>query len=81
MGWTAKSALLAIIGGFLIGPPPALFAQDNATNWKNCQSSDAEKRLLACTVIINAKGFGSAARLADALDGRCWAYNTKMQFE
>jgi NAD/NADP transhydrogenase beta subunit len=67
MGWMAKSALLAIIGGFWIGPTPTLFAQDSATAWKNCRSSDAEKRLLGCTEIINAKGYGSAVRLADAL--------------
>ena len=65
----------------LIAWPTALFAQDKTTAWKTCQSSDADQRLLSCTTIINAKGFGSAARLSQALDARCWAYNTKMQFD
>jgi tetratricopeptide (TPR) repeat protein len=46
-----------------------------------CQSPDAEKRLVACTAIIDAKGFGSQTGLAAALDGRCWAYNAKRQFD
>jgi tetratricopeptide (TPR) repeat protein len=47
---------------------------------KACQSSDAEERLRGCTVVINAGGFGSQPKLADALDGRCWAYHVKEQF-
>ena len=30
--------------------------------------------------MINASGFGSQSKLADALDGRCWAYHVKEQF-
>jgi tetratricopeptide (TPR) repeat protein len=30
--------------------------------------------------VINASGFGSQSKLADALDGRCWAYDVKEQF-
>ena len=81
MGRIAKSTLLAIIGSFLTIPLSGLLAQDSVATSKNCQSSDAEKRLLACAAMINGKGFGSPARLAEALDARCWAYNTKMQFD
>ena len=28
-----------------------------------------------------AKGFGSQARLSDALDGRCWAYHVKGKYD
>ena len=48
--------------------------------WKECQSSDADKRLRGCTAIIDAKGFGSQSKLADALDGRCWAFDVREQF-
>ena len=81
MGRIAKTVFFAIIGSSLTIPLSGLFAQESVAAYKNCQSSDAEKRLLACTAVINAKGFGSPARLAEALDGRCWAYNTKMQFD
>jgi tetratricopeptide (TPR) repeat protein len=57
------------------------FAQsDQAVTWKECQSSDADVRLRGCTAVINANGYGSQSKLADALDGRCWAYHTKEQF-
>jgi predicted aspartyl protease len=79
MGWLA--AFLIFIVNFLVGPLSALHAEDGPAIWKQCQSSDADKRLIACTAIINAKGFGSPARLADALDARCWAYNAKMEFD
>ena len=66
---------------WLLFAPSMLRAQSNADgSWKGCQSSDADKRLVTCTAIINANGFGSTSRLAEALDGRCWAYNTKAQF-
>ena len=47
-----------------------------------CQSGDAEKRLLGCTAIIDkrSRGFGTTISLADALEGRCWAYNDLGQF-
>jgi tetratricopeptide (TPR) repeat protein len=48
--------------------------------WKACQSSEAEERLRGCTAVIDAGGFGSLSKLADALDGRCWAYHVKKQF-
>jgi len=48
--------------------------------WKECQSTDENKRLVGCTNVINAQGFGNLSKLADALDGRCWAYNVKQQF-
>jgi S1-C subfamily serine protease len=66
---------------WLLFAPSMLRAQSNSDgSWKGCQSSDADKRLVTCTAIINANGFGSTSRLAEALDGRCWAYNTKAQF-
>jgi peptidoglycan hydrolase-like protein with peptidoglycan-binding domain len=48
-----------------------------------CESSDTETRLIGCTAIINAGSGGknSVVSLADALDGRCWAYNDLGQFE
>ena len=66
MGRIARTAFFAIIGSSLIIPLSGLFAQESVAA-SNCQSSDAEKRLLACTALINAKGFGSPARLAEAL--------------
>jgi predicted aspartyl protease len=52
----------------------------SAVAWKDCQSTDEDKRLSGCTVVIKADGFGSSSKLADALDGRCWAYHVKKQF-
>jgi tetratricopeptide (TPR) repeat protein len=49
--------------------------------WKDCQSKDTDTRFNGCTLVINANGFGSSARLADALDGRCWAYISKKEYE
>jgi tetratricopeptide (TPR) repeat protein len=46
-----------------------------------CQSSEAEKRILGCTAIIDAKGKGYKTSLADAFDGRCWAYHVLEQYE
>ena len=57
------------------------FAQNaSSAASRDCQSSDADRRLRGCTEVINARGFGSQSNLADALDGRCWAYNDKEQF-
>jgi tetratricopeptide (TPR) repeat protein len=46
-----------------------------------CQSPDATARFTGCTIIIDAKGWGSKKTLADALDGRCWASNDLQQYE
>src|SRR6202041_1586216 len=48
-----------------------------------CESSDTETRLIGCTAVINARSRGetSVVSLADAFDGRCWAYNDLGQFE
>lgn len=59
--------------------PPVPVTRDQA--WKKCQSPDADERLNGCTVVIAAKGYGSSKRLADALDGRCWALNDKGEFD
>ena len=57
------------------------FAQNASSSAStDCQSSDTDRRLSGCTEVINARGFGSQSILADALDGRCWAYNDKEQF-
>lgn len=49
--------------------------------WAGCQSSDPQRRLVDCTIVISANGFGSDKRLADALDSRCWAYTMKQNFD
>ena len=41
----------------------------------------ASERLIGCTAVINAKGFGSKFELATAYDGRCWAFNDLQQYE
>jgi tetratricopeptide (TPR) repeat protein len=46
-----------------------------------CGSQDANARLVGCTKIIDAKGSGYELSVADALDGRCWAYNALQQYE
>jgi S1-C subfamily serine protease len=48
---------------------------------KQCNSYDANERLTGCTVVINAKGFGSRFEVATAYDGRCWAFNDLQQYE
>lgn len=55
-------------------------AQNASSTARDCQSSDTDRRLSGCTKVINAHGFGSQSNLADALDGRCWAYNDKEKF-
>ncbi|MBR0750006.1 caspase family protein [Bradyrhizobium japonicum] len=58
------------------------YAQGNfAAAWKLCQSSDAEQRIAGCSTVISLGGGGSKARLADALDGRCWAYHVKELYD
>jgi hypothetical protein len=50
---------------------------------RQCQSSEAETRLIGCTAVIDQKrkGISSTIALADAFDGRCWAYNDLGQYE
>ena len=70
----------AVVIGIIANPCIAM-ARNVATDaWRACKSSNTEDQLRGCTTIINAKGFGSASRLAEALDGRCWAYHAKGQF-
>jgi tetratricopeptide (TPR) repeat protein len=72
---------LGVICALQIVCTATAFGQGSSANaWKACQSSDADERLRGCTAVINANGFGSQNRLADALDGRCWAYHVKEQF-
>jgi tetratricopeptide (TPR) repeat protein len=78
--------LCAAMGGcasaLLFGTGTQAVAADSgsAVAWKDCQSADENKRLVGCTYVINAHGFGTLSKLADALDGRCWAYHVKQQF-
>ena len=51
-----------------------------ASDWRDCQSADENKRLVGCTAVIGAQGYGLPSRLADAFDARCWAHNVKQQF-
>jgi tetratricopeptide (TPR) repeat protein len=59
---------------------PAESTASPSDPWKDCQSFDTDKRLKGCTVVIDAGGYGSRAKLADALDGRCWAYIDQQQY-
>jgi hypothetical protein len=70
---------MAVITTFmLVFSSVELIAQNRADDaWKNCQSQDADRRIIGCTTVVHAKGFGSRSRLADALDSRCWAYHVK----
>jgi tetratricopeptide (TPR) repeat protein len=72
-GWASAS---------LFGISTQAVAAENASAvaWKDCQSTDENKRLVGCTSVINAQGFGNLSKLAEALDGRCWAYHVKKQF-
>jgi tetratricopeptide (TPR) repeat protein len=75
-----KIMMVGLTSLMLVFSSMELVAQDRTDDaWKKCQSQDADKRLIGCTAIIKAKGFGSRSRLADALDGRCWAYHVKEQ--
>src|SRR5262249_26964085 len=74
--------VIAATSGIIGTLRPSLAQGGAATRqWKGCQSSDADTRITACTAFINANGYGSRARLAQALDSRCWAYSTKTQFD
>jgi tetratricopeptide (TPR) repeat protein len=72
-GWA--SALL-----FGTGTQAVAAESASAVAWKDCHSADENKRLVGCTSVINAQGFGNLSKLAEALDGRCWAYHVKQQF-
>jgi tetratricopeptide (TPR) repeat protein len=70
------------MGIAILSCPQPTSAQDSISDsWKNCQSSDANKRVGGCTAIIDAKGAGSRSRLSDALDGRCWAYHVQSKYD
>ena len=62
-------------------PPPQPPQPPPPDAWKDCQSKDTDTRLSGCTKFIDANGTGSPSRLADALDGRCWAYIDKKQYD
>ena len=72
-------AIFLILLSFSVSPA---FSENSSSGqaWKSCQSPDADKRVVGCTVIVNENGGGSRSRLSDALDGRCWAYHVKGQY-
>jgi Putative peptidoglycan binding domain/Tetratricopeptide repeat len=47
---------------------------------QQCQSEDTNRRLAACTAIINAKGKGFNVTVVDAYDGRCRSYNDQQLY-
>jgi tetratricopeptide (TPR) repeat protein len=58
------------------------FAQGSPSQaWKDCQSSDADRRVAGCSLVISQGAAVPKSRLADALDGRCWAYHVKGSYE
>jgi tetratricopeptide (TPR) repeat protein len=73
-------AIALLCGVIILSNVEALAQGGSQAAWKACQSSDADERLRGCTAVINANGFSSQTKLADALDGRCWAYHVKEQF-
>lgn len=77
---TLCAAISGCASGLLFWTPAIAAESGPEMAWKGCRSNDENKRLVGCTFVINAQGFGSASKLADALDGRCWAYNAKQQF-
>jgi tetratricopeptide (TPR) repeat protein len=78
---SARSFLL-LLSLVLFGGGSCACAQDpSAQAWKSCQSSDADQRLAGCSQVISQGAGGSKSRLADALDGRCWAYHVNGSYE
>jgi tetratricopeptide (TPR) repeat protein len=59
--------------------PPTLPPQEARIKCE--KAPDANERIAGCTVIIDAKGFGSKQSLVDALDERCRAFNDLQQYE
>jgi len=49
--------------------------------WKDCQAQNENTRIAGCSTIIAAQGFGSKKRLADAYDGRCWAFHATGRYD
>jgi tetratricopeptide (TPR) repeat protein len=74
-----KFTLLITATAFLGSTKPILSQSPSNSRqlWSACQSGSADERVAGCSAIISAQGFGSQARLADALDARCWAYHSK----
>ncbi len=61
--------------------PMRAMALDPKESFKQCHYGATADKLVACSMIINGKGFGSRVDLATALDSRCWAYNDLQQYE
>lgn len=81
MRFSARSFLLLSFLT-LLGSGSWAGAEDTpAQAWKRCQSSDADERLAGCSQVILQGAGGVKSRLADALDGRCWAYHVKGSYD
>jgi S1-C subfamily serine protease len=73
---------LTVSALMLIFTPFELAAQNfDSRAWKKCQSEDVDEQVAGCTIVINANGFGSPTRLADAFDGRCRSLHIKRQYD
>lgn len=70
-----------VVALWLVGIPLSHAEPSLAGAWKQCQSSDADQRIAGCSLVIFKGGTSSKGRLADALDGRCWAYHVKELYE
>jgi tetratricopeptide (TPR) repeat protein len=77
------AAGVAVVALTIILSPPSKAqragGRDEARS--QCESGDTNNRLVGCTAVINAKGFGSKFELAAAYDARCWAFNDLQQFQ
>jgi tetratricopeptide (TPR) repeat protein len=74
------ASALSVMPPVVPGPETLVIGPVASDAWEDCQSPDTETRLTGCTAIIDAKG-SNRVRLADALDGRCSAYNQKRQYD
>jgi len=75
------ATLLGILSGALwFAGTPASNAETTGA-WKQCQSSDADQRIAGCGLVIAKGQTVTKGQLADALDGRCWAYHVKGLYE
>ena len=83
--WVRLFSIASVSAGFVLlsfcSSSEAQQSSNRNEARKQCNSHDANERLIGCTVVINAKGFGSKFELATAYDGRCWAFNDLQQFE
>jgi tetratricopeptide (TPR) repeat protein len=78
----ATAGVGAVALAIILSPPSkAQRAGGRDEARSQCESGDTNNRLVGCTAVINAKGFGSKFELAAAYDARCWAFNDLQQFQ